>query len=200
MRIPYATIAGPDDWPRVFGRSGLFHVEIGAGRDSHIVDVGKEHPHRLVLGFEYAKERVERLERKIVAAGLTNTRLLRCDALQGIARFLGPESVEAFYIFCPDPWPKKRHEDRRVVTSASGRLFAARLVPGGAIYLKTDEEAFAAQMVSVLERTPFLRNTHGPGAFAPLEGPLAHQSLFEKKWRKQGKHMYALSYVRTQAP
>jgi tRNA (guanine-N7-)-methyltransferase len=193
-------LRGPEDWRRVFGRTGPFHVEIGTGRDTLLLRVAADRPELLLLGFEYSPERVERLTRKILRAGLTNIRLLRCEALQGIARFLAPEAVESFTIFFPDPWPKKRHAKNRLVALPATRLLATRLKPGGAIYLKTDDRVYADQMVDVLERTPFLRNAVGPAQFAPHTGLLAHETLYEQKWRKQGKQIYALVYVRTEEP
>jgi tRNA (guanine-N7-)-methyltransferase len=132
---------------------------------------------------------------------VTTIRLLRCEALQGIARFLAPGAVAAFYIFFPDPWPKKRHEDKRLVSPHAARLLASRLAAGGTLNLKTDDPAYARQMVEVLERTPFLRNAHGTGSFAPLQADLArHETIYEQKWRKEGRAIHALVYVRTEEP
>ncbi len=200
VEVRPSALRSPEDWHGIFGRAGPFHVEIGTGRDTLLLDLATERPDLLLLGFEYSRERIERLTRKILRAGLTTVRLLRCDALQGIARFLAPESVESFSIFFPDPWPKKRHAKKRLVTAPSARLFAARLKPEGKIFLKTDDPAYAAHMVDVLERTPFLRNAVGPARFAPRTGLLAHETLYEQKWRKQGKQIYALIYVRTDKP
>ena len=176
-------------------------MEVGAGRDAFVTRLARERPDRLILGFEYSRERIERLERKVTRERLTNVRLLCCEAMQGIWRFLQPASVESFYIFFPDPWPKKRHAGKRFVTPPATRLLATRLVPGGTVLLKTDDAPYASQMVAVLERTPFLENLHGPGRFAPSRGGLlAHETLYERKWRKQGKPIYALAYVKTDEP
>jgi tRNA (guanine-N7-)-methyltransferase len=200
IEVTPRALASPEDWVRIFGRRGPFFVEIGVGRDTFLIDLGKQHPGHCLLGFEYSRERVERLARKIVAAGVTNIRLLRCEALQGIARFLAPESVEAFSVFFPDPWPKRCHEGKRVVSLPAMRLLASRLMIGGKIYLKTDDRAYAGRMIEMLERTPFLRNAHGTAQFAPYEGLLAHETLYERKWRKEGRTIFALVYVRTEEP
>jgi tRNA (guanine-N7-)-methyltransferase len=200
IEVAAHTLSGPDDWHRIFARKGYFHVEIGAGRDTLLVLLGKRRPDLLFLGFEYSRERVARLSRKIVRAGLSNVRLLRCEATQGIARFLAPGSVESFSVLFPDPWPKKRHEKHRLISLPSARLLAARLRSEGRIYLKTDDASYAARMVAVLEKAPFLRNAYGPGRFAPHEGLLAHETLYERKWRAEGRRIYALVYVRTEEP
>ncbi len=200
IEIPLDSLHGPEDWPLLYGAPGLFHVEIGAGRDTLLLELGRQFPDRLILGFDYSRDRVERLSRKIEHAGVANVRLVRSEALQCIARFLPADSVESFYVFFPDPWPKKRHEDKRLVSGPSVRLLTSRLVPGGRIFLKTDDPAYSRQMIDVLEKAPFLRNAYGPGNFAPFQGPLSHETLYERKWRAQGRCIYSLVYVRTCAP
>lgn len=200
IEVPLDALRGPEDWPSVYGAAGLFHVEIGAGRDTLLLELSRRFPDRLILGFECSRDRVERLARKIERAGAANVRLVRSEALQCIARLLPAESVESFYVLFPDPWPKKRHEDKRLVSSPSVRLLASRLVPGGRIFLKTDDPDYSRRMLDVLEKMFFLRNEHGPGCFAPCEDALSHETLYERKWRAQGRAIYALVYVRTAEP
>lgn len=200
IEVPIDALSCPEDWDEFFDLPGPFHVEIGAGRDPFLLDIADEYPGRRLLGIEYSRERLERLARKILWAGSRDIKLVHCEAVKCIARFLAPESVEHFYIFFPDPWPKKRHETHRLVCPPMARLLASRLAPGGRVFLKTDDEAYSRQMVAVLEHTPFLRNEFGPGVFAPPEGFLAHETLFERKWRKLGKRIYPLVYVRTREP
>jgi tRNA (guanine-N7-)-methyltransferase len=200
VAISLGSIGDPADWDAIFGGAGPFVVEIGVGRDTFLIEEARRRPDRRFLGFEYSRERVERLARKIVLARVPNVRLLRCEALQGIARFLAPGSVEAFYALFPDPWPKKRHAEKRLVSPPAARLLATRLVPGGRLALKTDDAAYADQMAAVLEKTPFLRNAHGPGRLAPPEAVPAHETLYERKWRQEGRAIRALVYVRTEEP
>ncbi len=200
IEIPIDSLREPADWSRFYGTQAPFHVEIGAGRDTLLVDLGRELPDRRILGVEYSRERVERLSRKIRVAGVTNVRLLCAEASRCVACYLPPGSVECFYIFFPDPWPKKRHEDKRFVCGPAARLLASRLAPAGRIFLKTDDPAYSRWMLDALEKTPFLRNAYGPGCFAPVEGPLLHETLYEHKWRAQGRSIFSLVYVRTDAP
>ncbi len=200
IEIPPDSLRSPEDWASFFPTKGPFHVEIGAGRDTLLVDLGRQFPDRRILGVEYSHERVARLSRKICGADVGNVRLLCAEAGRCVACFLPAGSVESFYVFFPDPWPKKRHEDKRIVSGPAVRLFASRLAPGGRIFLKTDDPCYSRQMLEVLEKAPFLRNAHGPGSFAPFEGPLLHETLYEHKWRAQGRSIFSLVYVRADAP
>ncbi len=193
-------LPGPHVWEEIFGRCGPFHIDIGSGRDTFLIELGQARPDLALVGFEYSRERIEKLARKIKRAGLNSVRLVRGEALQGIARLFAPGSIAGITLFFPDPWPKKRHAHKRLISPPAARLFASRLRPQGTLYFKTDDAAFALQALQVLEKTPFLYNCYGPGAWAPCEGLLAHRTLYEKKWLNQGRRIYRLAYVRTDEP
>ncbi len=65
-------------------------------------------------------------------------RLLRAEADYFIWGYVPPESVQAFHIYFPDPWPKTKHRRRRLVNPDFFDLLRGRLVPGGCIHLATD--------------------------------------------------------------
>ena len=69
----------------------------------------------------------------------------------------GPARSSELWTFFPDPWPKKRHHKRRLVTPAFAALAASRLRPGGMWRLATDWADYAEQMRDVLDAEPLLR-------------------------------------------
>ena len=48
---------------------------------------------------------------------VTNARVLRVESSYAVQHLLPPASVEVFHLLFPDPWPKRRHWRRRVVTN-----------------------------------------------------------------------------------
>ena len=69
-------------------------------------------------------------------AGLQNIRVINHDATEVLQHMIASESVDAFHIFFPDPWPKSRHHKRRLVTPAIARILAQRLRPGGELHVR----------------------------------------------------------------
>jgi tRNA (guanine-N7-)-methyltransferase len=59
---------------------------------------------------------------------------------------LGPASLAEVRLFFPDPWPKRRHWKRRLVSTAFLDLVAERLAPGGRLHVATDWAHYATQV------------------------------------------------------
>ncbi len=195
-----AGLPEPVDWSALAGKSGPLHVEIGIGRDTFLIELARADPDAICLGIEYSQERVRRVARKISRTDITSIRLLCCEAAQGIYRFIPPGAVSAFYLFFPDPWPKMRHRKNRFLSPPSAQLLATRLTPEGRFHLKTDDRDLFLYMRAVMEKAPFFSYCHGTGAQAHLSDGPPHQTLYEKKWRRQGKEIHSLVYRRTPEP
>jgi tRNA (guanine-N7-)-methyltransferase len=82
--------------------------------------------------------------------GLTNVRIIRIDAAAFLADFLPAGSVDCFHIYFPDPWPKKRHHKRRLITPANLEQLLRCLSPAGTIRIATDHAEYFEQIQKVL--------------------------------------------------
>ena len=67
-------------------------------------------------------------------------------------------TVDGFHISFPDPWHKKRQQKRRLIQSGFAKLLSQKLTQGGYIYLVTDWEEYAQQMLDVLNNEDTLVN------------------------------------------
>jgi tRNA (guanine-N7-)-methyltransferase len=65
-------------------------------------------------------------------------RLILAEAAYVVERLLPPQSVSAYYIFFPDPWPKRRHHRRRLFSPEFMDSLHLSLAPGGHIHIATD--------------------------------------------------------------
>jgi tRNA (guanine-N7-)-methyltransferase len=123
-----------------FPRPGRpLHVDLGCGDGAFLVAMAARCPEADFLGIERLLGRVRRCCRLASEAGLDNVRLLRVESGYAIRYLLPPGSVAVFHLYCPDPWPKRRHWPKRLFTA--GFLDAARaaLAPGGELRVKTDD-------------------------------------------------------------
>jgi tRNA (guanine-N7-)-methyltransferase len=131
-------------------------VEIGSGAGEATGPLAAARPDCDVLAFEVWRPGVAEALANVAAAGAGNVRFLGVDAVWSMEHLLGPASVSELWTFYPDPWPKKRHHKRRLVTPAFAALAASRLVPGAAWRLATDWPDYAAQIREVLDAEPAL--------------------------------------------
>src|SRR4249920_3512143 len=117
------------DVAELFGRSAPLHVDLGCGDGSFLCEMAQQFPKRNFLGIERLTKRVEKVRRK--AEKIENVRVLRADTLIAV-RYVLPEcSVEVFYLLFPDPWPKRRHQFRRIFTRDFLEAIAAALEQDG---------------------------------------------------------------------
>ncbi len=138
---------GPED------RDGLI-VEIGSGVGEATAALAAQRPSYDVLAIEVWRPGVAATLARLAEAGADNVRLCSVDAVWSLEHLLAPGSVAELWTFFPDPWHKKRHHKRRLVTPSFAALAATRLVPGGTWRLATDWADYAEQMVAVLDAEP----------------------------------------------
>src|SRR5438034_11777145 len=137
------------DPARLFPHSQPLEVDLGSGDGTFIARYAERIPDRNFLAVERLLGRLRKIDRKGQRAGLVNLRLVRIEASYLLEYLLPPESVEALHVYFPDPWPKRKHRKKRLVNERFTELAAQALRPGGAVYLRTDDEDYFAQMTAV---------------------------------------------------
>ena len=165
-------IATPERWTRqldidaVFGRRAPLEVEIGCGKGRFLVERARSHPGIDFLGVDRLLRRLRKADRKATAAGLSNVRLLRIEGSYAVKYLLPKESVSVFYLFFPDPWPKRRHHRRRLLTPGFVDSLHCALVPDGLLYVNTDHLDYFEWVCRTMAADP--RFTDAP-PFLPSE-------------------------------
>ena len=139
-----------------FRRRAPLVVEIGSGRGEALVAAAAEHPDHDFLGLEVYVPGVAQTLVTMRHHGVTNVRLAVVNATEALATMLAPASVRELWTWFPDPWHKKRHHKRRLVTVPFTRLVARVLEPGGTWRIATDWDDYAAVAADVLAASPFV--------------------------------------------
>jgi tRNA (guanine-N7-)-methyltransferase len=137
------------DLEKIFGRKAPLHVDLGCGDGSFLCALAQGMPDKNFLGIERLLNRVRTSARK--AATLGNVRLLRVESSYGVRYLLPTESVETFYLLFPDPWPKRRHHRRRIVTLAFLSSIHVALQKNGSIYVATDDVDYFEKIKQIAE-------------------------------------------------
>lgn len=184
------------DLNALFGNRNPVYLEIGFGNGATLAELASRHPDRNYLGIEVHRPGVGHLLLEIEKRGLTNLRVCRHDAVEILEQSLSDASLEGVYLLFPDPWPKKRHHKRRILTPDFVHLIARVVRPGGVFHAATDWEHYAGQMMYVLTAADALfENTAGPGAFAfrPAARPL---TKFERRGARLGHQVRDLIFRR----
>jgi tRNA (guanine-N7-)-methyltransferase len=176
----------------LFGREAPLVVEIGTGRGEAIVHAAHEHPELNFLGLEVYVPGVAQTLVTMRHRGVENVRLMIVNAAEALGTMLPPASVHELRVWFPDPWHKKRHNKRRLVTPAFAELAARVVEPGGTWRLATDWQEYADQMREVLDGSPDFEFS---GDWAPrFEG--RPMTRFERKGLEVDREIRDLEAVR----
>ncbi len=136
--IPATDVKPGLDISSQYPTPGPLEVDVGCGRGRFLQARALSHPHINFLGIDRVSLRLRKIDRRANQAGLANIRLIQGNALHVIQDILTPGSVSVFYIFYPDPWPKRRHQNHRLVSPPFIDLLHATLIESGSIHLCTD--------------------------------------------------------------
>lgn len=168
------------DWADVFESRQPVEVELGCGDAGFLVQYAAQHPERNFLGLERLLGRLRKLGRRASRGKLANVRGLRFECGYAVQYLLPANSVSAFHIYFPDPWPKKRHHKNRLVNADFPGLMHQALVPGGVVYLRTDHADYFAQMQMVFQAHAGFQAVATPDELASVP------TDFEKEFNAQG--------------
>ena len=140
-----------------FGRAAPLVLEIGCGAGISTLAMAAEEPDLDVMAVEVYRRGLAQVLSGIDRGGLTNVRLIRGDGVDVLAHMLGSASLTGVRVFFPDPWPKARHQKRRLLQTSTVSLIADRLRPGGILHAATDHAGYAEQIAEVGDAEPLLR-------------------------------------------
>jgi tRNA (guanine-N7-)-methyltransferase len=143
LRIIPTDWAAPLDLSSAFGRAPQrLEVDLGCGKGRFLMARAAAYPQTSFLGLDRQTRRLAKVERKAQRAQMANIRLLYAEAAYAVTHLLPRGSVTAYYIFFPDPWPKRRHHRRRLFDAAFLDALNTTLIPGGCIHLATDHPGY----------------------------------------------------------
>ena len=174
----------PLDLTQVFPRPAPLEVDIGCGEGAFLVALAERFPERNFLGLEKLGGRVRRACKKASRLALPNIRVLRIESAYAIQYLLPVASVDVVHLLFPDPWPKKKHRRRRIMSPDFLTLVHGLLVPNGRFRVATDQRDYFAAMRELILPTAFVEMTPATETF-PL-------TTFERHFLAAGAPIYRL--------
>jgi tRNA (guanine-N7-)-methyltransferase len=187
----------PLELPAIFGNDNPLALEIGCGTGHFIAALAARQPQINFIAIDIYNKGCLKTCAKLDRAGLDNVRVMRVEARWLLERGLQPASLAAVYINCPDPWPKKRHRQRRLVNRDFMLTLARYLEPGGDFYFSTDFDDYAEQVGELMRDLPGYRNQLADDWVVELPGyPI---SKYMQRFLEQGQPIYFIRHRRDPA-
>jgi tRNA (guanine-N7-)-methyltransferase len=182
------TYVAPLDPISIFGRTGPLHVDLGCGDGLFLCELASRYPEKNFLGIERLVRRVARACRK--ASPLENVRILNVESSYAVGYLLPESSVETFYLLFPDPWPKRRHHPRRIVTANFLDSIHRALADGGFFRIATDQLDYFEQIRGIGENHSRFAIIDVTASSARTDLPL---TKFEQRFSTLGAPIYRLT-------
>ena len=176
----------PLDLPKIFNRVAPLEVDLGCGDGSFLTDLAERSPRRDFIGIERLFGRARSACSKAARRKLTNVRVLRIENSYAVEYLFPRNSVAVFHLLFPDPWPKRRHHRRRVVTVEFLRASHRALVRHGEFRIATDHHDYFEQ---IRRRT----SAAGFDELADNHWDSMPVTTFEENFRSQNTPVYRLS-------
>jgi len=169
-------------------------VELGFGRGEFLRGLAAAAPGVAHVGIDRSHRRVLKLARRLARTEEANIRLLEARAEELVERGLAEASVATCWVNFPDPWPKLRHQRRRLLQPGFVALLATRLAPHGELHVATDHAGYAEQIDAVLAAEPRLENALAAPFVAEVPGRPC--TAYEAMWRAEGRRLHFFTYRR----
>lgn len=164
-------------------------LEIGFGKGLHLVNASQSNPQTRYLGIEIERKYVLFAATNLVKKNLQNVRLVTGDANTFVANHVPKAILDVVHIYFPDPWWKKRHHKRRLVTLSFLKQVLDLLKSGGLIRFATDVEAYFQMTEELLPELEGVYRSTPASADSPAHD-MDYLTHFERKARLKGKPIF----------
>ncbi|EGP4843617.1 tRNA (guanosine(46)-N7)-methyltransferase TrmB [Enterococcus faecium] len=175
-------------WNELFENDHPIHIEIGMGKGQFITGMAKAHPEINYIGVEMQVSVVSIALDKLIEQPLPNLKLLHVDG-SALTEYFADSEVDQIYLNFSDPWPKKRHEKRRLTYKTFLAVDEQILRPNGEIHFKTDNQGlFEYSLTSFSQYGMILKQVWLDLHQSQFEGNIMTE--YEEKFSSKGQRIY----------
>ena len=177
-------------WQTRFEKAQPLHIEVGSGKGRFIVEMAKAHPEINYISIEIQTSVIVNVLELQLEAQLPNLQILHADG-RNLNQYFEPCEVSRIYLNFSDPWPKKRHEKRRLTSADFIKQYEEILVADGEIHFKTDNQGlFEYTLYSFSQYGIKLKQVWLDLHHSDFEGNIMTE--YEEKFSSKGNRIYRL--------
>lgn len=123
-------------YQELFNNNNPIHIEIGMGKGDFIINMALKYPDINFIGIEKFDSVIVKAVLKLDNKNIPNLKLIRMDALNINEIF--KQEIDTIYLNFSDPWPKNRHEHRRLTSKIFLEKYDILFKNNPHIVMKTD--------------------------------------------------------------
>jgi len=137
------------DLKAIFPTSDSIIMEIGFGMGEATAIIAKNHPNNGYIAVDVHPPGIGKLLARIAENDLTNLKVIEDDVHVVMQHMIPDRSLDGIHLYFPDPWPKKKHNKRRIVNDGFLQLIHPKIKTGGFIHIATDWVPYAESIKEV---------------------------------------------------
>ncbi|MBO0486744.1 tRNA (guanosine(46)-N7)-methyltransferase TrmB [Vagococcus fluvialis] len=180
-------------WQERFLKAQPLHIEVGSGKGQFIVEMAKAHPEINYIGIEMQTNAIISILEKQLEEQLPNLQLLLVDGAD-LTDYFSDGEVDQVYLNFSDPWPKTRHEKRRLTYKTFLRTYETIAKPKAELHFKTDnQKLFEYSLASVTWYGMTLKKVWLDLHASDYEGNIMTE--YEEKFSSKGQPIYRLEAI-----
>lgn len=183
------------DIKALFANNNPVTLEIGFGMGKSLVEMAKATPEINFIGIEVHKPGVGACISLAVEEGVTNLKVYEHDAIEILADCIADNSVNTVQLFFPDPWHKKKHHKRRIVSAEFVDTIRQKLTVGGVFHMATDWQNYAECMLADMQSAKGYKNLSDTNDYVPRPDsrPL---TKFENRGQRLGHGVWDIQFAK----
>ena len=180
--------AAKGKWHELFGNDNPIHIEVGSGKGAFITGMAQQNPDINYIGIDIQLSVLSYALDKVLASGAENVKLLRVDG-SSLTNYFEDGEVDMMYLNFSDPWPKSRHEKRRLTYKTFLDTYKQILPENGEIHFKTDNRGlFEYSLASFSQYGMVLNKVWLDLHTSDYEGNVMTE--YERKFSEKGQVIY----------
>lgn len=180
--------AAKGKWHELFGNDNPIHIEVGSGKGAFITGMAQQNPDINYIGIDIQLSVLSYALDKVLASGAENVKLLRVDG-SALTKYFEDSEVDMMYLNFSDPWPKSRHEKRRLTYKTFLDTYKQILPENGEIHFKTDNRGlFEYSLASFSQYGMVINKVWLDLHASDYEGNVMTE--YERKFSEKGQVIY----------
>jgi tRNA (guanine-N7-)-methyltransferase len=141
------------DLKAIFPKANKVIMEIGFGMGEATAIIAKNHPENAYIAVDVHPPGIGKLLSRIDEEKLTNVKVIEDDVHVVLEHMFADQSLDGIHLYFPDPWPKKKHNKRRIVNDGFLQLIHPKLKKDGFIHIATDWVPYAIAIQEVFSKS-----------------------------------------------
>jgi tRNA (guanine-N7-)-methyltransferase len=141
------------DLKAIFPKAEKVIMEIGFGMGEATAIIAKNHPENAYIAVDVHPPGIGKLLSRIDQDKLDNVKVIEDDVHVVLEHMIADHGLDGIHLYFPDPWPKKKHNKRRIVNEGFLKLIHPKLKKGGFIHIATDWVPYAISIQEVFSNS-----------------------------------------------